>query len=309
MADLHTSEISSRVYNTRPHKQQKYKPLRGNPADVKSDTGDEDVSVDTHSPQQSTSQPPPESPVVPPAKPEKQVQLLQPVDAANKLISKIDRKLKMRIERIEQAKSLSALLGKLRKLCSIDSEVLKLMTRGDTLAVLLSSSEFITRFEFLTEETLQCCVLVTRSDDTRTTALDILLTHGCFILCLATLRYYKHNASARVMAVELLHRMLEAIQKYSLTNGPGGIKDGDNTKYYTDAYVTHQLLLHGAASSFPSVLCIFVEADIEISTMRLLQCNISLCFCCLSGLLLNYRLIVCIVYMYRFEIFTITHSH
>jgi hypothetical protein len=270
MTDLTTSEVSSRVYNTRPSKQQDYKPFRGH---EESDAGNSHPSTDAETTE--TSVRPsriasPEVRAVSPDQKKKPAKMLKPVDEAKKLLSKIDNKLQMRIERAEQAQALAALLAKLRKLFSVDNDVLAIMLKHDTMAILLSTSEFICRFEFLTEETLQCLTPLTRSPELRNAAMDMALSNGGLILCLCALRYYKHNSSIRTMAVELLSRCIEIVEEGSKNRQTPSTK-----KYLSDSYISHQLLLHGAASSFPAVLCLFVQADAEIGTKRLLKCLIT----------------------------------
>eukprot|EP00602_Paraphysomonas_sp_CaronLab_P003692 CAMPEP_0185032458 /NCGR_PEP_ID=MMETSP1103-20130426/20562_1 /TAXON_ID=36769 /ORGANISM="Paraphysomonas bandaiensis, Strain Caron Lab Isolate" /LENGTH=406 /DNA_ID=CAMNT_0027568375 /DNA_START=645 /DNA_END=1865 /DNA_ORIENTATION=- len=102
--------------------------------------------------------------------------------------------------------------------------------------------------------------------------MDDFLNNQCLVFCLTSIRYFKHNASIRTQSLELISRIVDFID--------GAVACDDTTQKAVErarrvddtAFIVHQFLLHGAASSLPNVLSTFLEASSDIGVSRVLKC-------------------------------------
>jgi hypothetical protein len=122
---------------------------------------------------------------------------------------------------------------------------------------------------------------ISRSPALKTKVANNLLKNGGLIFCMTAIRlFHKSNGNIRVYAVELLTQLLCFVDDCAtlpeeVMNGRIGAGDrGDSRdkKHTSKNYVIHHLLLHGAASSLPSVLNLFLQSSSEISVRRTLKC-------------------------------------
>lgn len=198
-------------------------------------------------------------------------------EKAQSLITRLISQLSIRVDRIDQAKKIIIIIKKLRKLCDIDENIIKQCYHKNLLDYLLSSSEFTSRYELLLENIYHIITLICRQIDIRKNAISELVENGAIILYMSSIRTYMHNVNIRVMAVELLGRSLEYItqlpEQNQKDNTLSTLQDYLAPKSRSKKYFFHHLMMHGALSSFSSLLTIFTQSSNEMSLRRILKCK------------------------------------
>ena len=294
--DLETADISTRVHNTRPHQEKVYSPIGrnhsgkkttaeeydefndyyeeegGGGVDIKYYDSGRDVSPSKKHKQKSSKQP----------KDLERVQQQQhqrqldaaasdtPVGKAEKLFHKLSKKLSMVFEREDQTKAIIHLLIKLRQQYALDDEVLKEAFDRGLIQLLLSNAEKLYKFSTLVEEALNCVMPIVRIPALKVKVMPVLLQSGAVIFCMTAIRmFHTTNGNIRILAVELLSSLLDFVTTCHMN--PNDVNKKIK-KHVSKNYVIHHLLLHGAASSYPSLLNIFIQSCSEISTQRILKC-------------------------------------
>jgi hypothetical protein len=280
------------VYSTRAVKTQSYTPILGTASSAPTshpnfgDKGEKSLQ-----PLKSHLKVTPETERTEPAAPQEypryeEKKKLSPLEIVSKIINKVNKLLQFRIERAEQAKEMLHLLKKLKNLLSLDDDVYKSLINHPFIIPLMSSTEYICRFEYLVEATLEVIVPLIRNGTVQVEVLDILLSNGGLIFCMSSLRLFNHNGSIRVLAVEILAKYIDYIQVLTLPPPsdkvaaisptlqiPFNRKSLQEKRYANRAYFTHQLLLHGASTILPTLLSQFLESSLDMGVRRVLKCE------------------------------------
>jgi hypothetical protein len=282
--DLETADISTRVHNTRPHQEKIYSPIgrnhsgnkqatnngndgfndyygegEGGQDDIKFFDSGKDVSpTKKHSRRTRKQQ-------------EKQQEVEStPMEKAQKLFNKISKKISFVFDRDDQAKIIVHLLIKLREQYMMDDEVLSESFRWGLLQLVLTNAEKIYKFGYLVEEVLNCVLPIARTPTLKLKAMQQLLKCGGLIFCMTAIRmFHRNNGNIRVQAVELISFLLDFVVD---CNADLSQVNSKMKKFISKNYVIHHLLLHGAASSFPSLLNLFIQSSSEICIRRTLKC-------------------------------------
>jgi hypothetical protein len=193
-----------------------------------------------------------------------------PLEKAEKIFNKISKKISFVIEREDQAKVIISLFMKLRHQFALDDAVMSESFRWGLLQLVLTNSEKIYKFGTLVEEVLNCVLPVVRSPALKARVNACLVKSGAIIFCMAVIRlYHKTNGNIRVLSVELLTTMVDYVVECNMDITAVSSKV---RKFISKNYVIHHLLLHGAASSFPSLLNVFIQSSSDISIQRVLKC-------------------------------------
>ena len=272
MNDLQTADIATRVHNTRPHQNKVYSPIINrsdreeeydlSPVNNKKSSHKYDYNQikEENEEQEMEVEQEQEEVVVEPS----------PVEKAEKIFSKLSKKLSLCVDREDQAKIVLTLLMKFRKQYALDDEVLDNAYKWGFLQLLFSNSEKMYRFVFLVEEAFNCILPIMRSPKLKEKVVPKLIKCGALVFCMTAIRmFHKSNGNIRVHAVEVLSTILDFVDKCKDNS-----KELNNKmkKLVSINYVIHHLLLHGAASSFPSLLNFFIQSSADISVQRLLKC-------------------------------------
>jgi len=269
--DLETADISTRVHNTRPHQDKIYAPIgrRGEAhgsGDDHSPIGDQD-----HAPKKRSNKSRKQRKGVP-----EEVNLTpEPVEEsalerAERVFDKLSKKVSFVFERDDQARVIMGLLVKLQQQYALDDAVLDGVFRWGLLQLVLTNSEKIFKFGYLVEEVLNSIMPVVRVPSLKAKVNVCLVKSGALIFCMTAIRlFHKNNGNIRVQSVELLTAVLDfvAASQAHPTSVSSKIR-----KFVSKNYVIHHLLLHGAASSLPSLLSLFVQTSSDISIQRTLRC-------------------------------------
>lgn len=288
--DLDTADIATRVHNTRPHQAKVYSPIfrhgqtgnvedlhNGAPDDIKFFNSGRDANqpLSKHHSQGHTNnnsnkhrkeKVPVEEVIT-----QHHLEEETTVQTAEKVFKKVAKKLAGIVERDEQVKVVAGLLLRLRQQYALDDAVLSEVLRWGLLQLLLTSSEKIFKFEHLAEEALNCMLPLVRAPDLRARATTCLVKAGAITFSMTSIRlFHKSNANIRVLALELLASLVDFVVGCHAR----GARDVGSSlgKFVAKNYVVHHLLLHGAASSFPSLLSLAIQTNSDLSVQRTLRC-------------------------------------
>jgi hypothetical protein len=268
--DLTHSEISSLVYNTRNVKVQQIKPVRC--------SSDDDLIhslVHHHDPTESRQHY--ELPDVnhnhPPPLDSKEVPKKDYSKIQKRLFSKLNSILQRRIDTADQAQEVTSILKKVRRQNSVDA-IIEKHFEHHFLIPLISSCDFLIRFEFLVEETLSFVLPLIRQEQNRHLLMDDILSSGALLFSFSSVRHYSFNPNIRTLGVELLSSSIDFILEIS--RGDRSDSPLKKRKYADPSFVPHELVLHGGSTFLPTLLNLFLESHSEIGIRRVLKCQSSL---------------------------------
>jgi hypothetical protein len=264
--DLSSTEISSLVYNTRNVKVQQIKPLRVSSEDAQRQTPVLDPELESRHKHEliDLNQTSPRSSKENPKKDSSKIQ--------NRLFLKLNSLLQRRIDRADRAQEIASILAKIRRQNSVDV-IIEKHFEHHFLISLISSCDFLIRFEFLVEETLSFVLPLVRQEQNRQSLLDDILSSGALLFCFSSVRQYSSNPNIRTLGVELLSSSIDFILEISHADSDSQLKE---RKYASHSFVTHELVLHGGATFLPIVLNLFLESHSEIGIRRVLKCQLSI---------------------------------
>jgi hypothetical protein len=197
-------------------------------------------------------------------------------DKAKNIIAKLSSKCAVPIDRLDQSVKVVKLIRKLRNLCDIDDEIILLCFHENILMILLSTIDHSIKFESLIENMLVLISLICKQPTLRNDAVSQLVDNGGLVFYMSALRNYMSNGNIRVLAIDLIMRSIEYCQvatKLFSNSKTNILLEYTCPKSQSKKYLFHHLMMHGAVSSFSTLLHIFTQTSNEMSLRKVLKCK------------------------------------